>query len=130
MLTRRNALSLAATLAALPFAAIAEASAPDGELPPLPTPDMPPDQIVAGLVAWLGGPEAAIGTLAASVQDEIDENLDDRDDAKRVVPLIEAIEDRPDRERGFDSGAHGRQIRAAIVRYGYDKLPVPPPPVY
>ena len=49
--------------------------AAEAPLPPFPTPDMPPEEVLAALVAWCGGLPFAIDYLAAGIEQNITEVL-------------------------------------------------------
>ena len=119
MLTRRNIVARAAAALALPFARTAEASAFDGELPPLPRPTDPPEEIIKALIAWIGDEEALIQELRGGVDSAVEQHCAD-DDHYRMEPLFKALDRWP-----FDDDGHGEKIRRAIVRYGYNRLPLP-----
>lgn len=124
MLTRRSLVSRAAAALALPFARTAEA-APLGELPPIPTPDMPVGEIIRGLMAWVGRDVDVIDALRASAVSAVEENADDdNDDEWRVDAMFEGLGRTPDNYDDDAIFSHGEKIRRAIRRYGYDKLPL------
>ena len=99
-------------------------AAPTEGLPPLPKPDQPADQVIPALIAWLGGPEAAASWLAGDLQVYLqgDDSIGN-DDYRRVLPLVDALREQL---RRADREAHSERIREAIVRHGYDRLPLPP----
>src|SRR5947209_516234 len=80
MLSRRSAIGQAAAALAASVAPLAPAAASaagsgrrrfialphdDAALPPLPEPGAPPEQVIAALISWCGGPGAAIEALGS-----------------------------------------------------------------
>ena len=99
-------------------------AAPAEGLPPLPSPDQPADQVIPALIAWLGGPDAAASYLAADLEFYLREDDSiSSDDYDRVLPMVNALQEQFPRA---DSEAHSERVREAIVRHGYDRLPLPP----
>jgi hypothetical protein len=68
---------------------------PAEELPPLPEPGQPADEVLAALVAWSGGVFDAIGALAQSVAADLAFRCDDRvtdeqfDQVRRQLETLE-----------------------------------------
>lgn len=98
----------------------------DRPLPPLPEPGQPAKQVLAALIAWLGGTGPAIESLAGSLHDvlevvDYDEgNSEPYEDFEvflngRAAALQAAYRDLREDE------ARVRQVNDAIVRHGYDK---------
>lgn len=94
----------------------AAASTP-AELPPLPAPGMPPERILAGLVAWLGGPVCAVAILAQALDTELAGAVVSDEEYDFVRPSLAGLtkwaQENPDGHAGHDAA-----VVRAVRRHG------------
>jgi hypothetical protein len=110
-LTRRAALT-----AALPALVLSAAGSPEA-LPPLPEVGQPAEQVLAALVAWMGGPHAAVAALAVELESWMAVGPFEDSHYGAVWPRLEALDEWAG-EHAYEAAAVAR-ITAACERYGY-----------
>ena len=126
--TRRNAIRTAASAAlaaivAVPrrlIAAIVPGRAAPTVLPPFPTADLPPDEILRRLILWDGGPRSAALGMLSSIGNGSSFGATTDDQAEHVFALVEELEDWLRSTSPNDDDAHDEVIAQACRRFGYD----------
>ena len=114
-LTRRAALTAALPALVLPSASSAAGSAE--ALPPLPEVGQPAEEVLATLVAWMGGPHAAAAALAVELESWMAVGPFEDSHYGAVWPRLEALDEWAG-EHAYEAAAVAR-ITAACERYGY-----------
>jgi hypothetical protein len=114
-LTRRAALTAALPALVLPAASSA-AESPEA-LRPLPEVGQPAEQVLAALVAWMGGPHAAAAALAVELESWMSVGPFEDSHYGAVRPRLEARGEWAG-EYAYEAAAAAR-IAAACERFGY-----------